>query len=288
MTGAGSTVPALSVSSATSDVDIGALASELEQKRVNAGLTKDGADPSEPPRTRFDNTLKPIAELPPRSDADLEAERQRMARAERLDKFGQFINAIGVRYAGCSLDTFELSTDAGIRTMQERVLSRAGMLIENLRQHTRDGGNVIIYGPPGTGKDHLLVSLARVAIVDLGAAVSWTNGQEMFGQFRDHIGSDLPEWRMVRGYCRDQVLAISDPVPPKGETSVYSANTLYRVLDQRYRHRQSTWVTINVATEKEASEHLGGPVFDRLLDNAATLFCNWPSYRRARKPEWMK
>ena len=93
---------------------------------------------------------------------------------------------------------------------------------------------------------------------------------------------------MVNSFIRADILAISDPVPPKGNTSDYAAHMLYQIVDAPYRSMKSTWVTANVATKQEASEALSAPIFDRLLDNAFTLFCNWPSYRQSRKPEWLK
>ena len=143
-------------------------------------------------------------------------------------------------------------------------------------------------GPAGTGKDHLLVALLREAIVCYGFKVQWLNGQNLFRMFRDQIDSGKSEASFIQAFERPDILAISDPIPPKGETSNYTAHMLYQIIDSRYRVMKSTWVTANVATRQEGEAALSAPIFDRLLDNAFTLFCNWPSYRQSRKPEWLK
>jgi DNA replication protein DnaC len=159
-------------------------------------------------------------------------------------------------------------------------------LASHVREHVQSGGNLILYGPPGTGKDHLLVALLRVAIMaDLSA--EWINGQDLFGEFRDRIDTDLSEERAVRKFCRADVLAISDPLPPRGSVSDYGATMLYRVIDRRYRGLRATWTTVNVADAAEAARELTGPIFDRLADNCVAVFCNWPSYRRTRRPAWL-
>lgn len=200
------------------------------------------------------------------------------------ERWNSLVKAFGPRYAGCRLANFD--RHSGERSKQDDAIATLNALARHVREHVKSGGNVILYGPPGTGKDHLLVAVVRAAVAaDLSA--EWINGQDLYGNLRDRIDTDTSEERSVRQFCHADVLAISDPVPPKGETSSYSATMLYRIIDRRYRELKSTWITVNVATAEEATESLTGPIFDRLTDNCVTVYCNWPSYRRARKPAWM-
>ena len=235
-----------------------------------------GADPSQ--------LLKAIGErilsrpcLPPHEANEPDAQHLRAERAER--RWRALIRAIGLRYESCRLENFELS---GEFPAQEAAVAQLRRLAGSVREHVKAGGNMILYGPPGTGKDHLLVAILRAAVfADL--SVDWTNGQDLFGELRDRIDSDTPEERSVRRYCQADVLAISDPVPPKGQASGYSTTMLYRIVDRRYRELRSTWITVNVSDATEAARELSGPVFDRLSDNCVAVFCNWPSYRRLRR-----
>lgn len=253
------------------------------EQRAAQGIRDDG---TQTPFKRFDQLLQPIAELPQRDEAAWAVEQQRLKQAERADQFERFIDVIGRRYADASLATWDFHGEPGDRKEQGIIIEQARVLAKNLGVHTKSGGNVILYGPPGTGKDHLLVALARVAMLNFGIGVQWVNGQDLYGHFRDRIDTDRSESWLVNLYCRLPVLAISDPVPPKGETSSYAANMLYRIVDYRYRNKLSTWVTVNVVNEQEAKEQLSAPVFDRLVDNCVALFCNWPSYRRNVRPQF--
>lgn len=226
---------------------------------------------------------RPVAPEPTAADIAAAEERERAARFDEVWK--GLTKSFGRRYAGCRLANFD--RDGQERERQDAAVSVLTRLAENVRDHVSSGGNVILYGPPGTGKDHLLVAVLRAA-VNVGCICEWINGQDLYGQFRDRIDTDTSEDRSVRQFCRCDVLAISDPVPPKGETSGYSATMLYRIVDRRYRELKSTWITVNVAEAEEASRALTGPVFDRLAENCVTVYCNWPSYRRARRPKWME
>lgn len=215
-------------------------------------------------------------------DAIREHERQQ----KRRQRETILLDAIGKRYADCTLTGFEIGKDEATQKRQNAV-QRCLKLAGHLGEHIAQGGNVVICGPPGTGKDHLMVGLLRLAIQH-DATIEWRNGQELYRSFRDQIDSDRSEASLVASFARSDILAISDPVPPKGNASDYAAHMLYQIVDGRYRSMKSVWVTANVASSEEAKAALSAPILDRLIDNAFVLFCNWPSYRQSRKPEWMR
>jgi len=224
----------------------------------------------------------------PMADNDGAEERRRREAVEfRNQQWGALVRGMGERYASCRLVNFELSPDEATKQRQQAALDRLRLLGTHMAEHIDAGGNVILYGPPGTGKDHLLMALLHLAIAK-NLRVQWRNGQDLFGDFRDRIDTDRSEESSVRDFESPQVLAISDPVPPKGTVSDFSTTMLYRIIDRRYRQLRSTWITANIAKADEARTELSGPIFDRLMDNCVTVFCNWPSYRQQRKPEWLK
>lgn len=205
--------------------------------------------------------------------------------------------AFGSRYADCRLANFvcggpefdslqDKEKRAAALARQQAAHDTLRRLAAHVYEHVNGGGNVVLYGPPGTGKDHLLVAVLRAAVAARFSA-TWINGQDLYGRLRDRIDSGVSEDALIREFCREDILVLSDPVPPKGSASDYSATMLYRIIDRRYREMKSTWISVNVAGANEAVGALTGPVFDRLLDNSVRVYCDWPSYRRARKPEWM-
>lgn len=215
-----------------------------------------------------------------------EDERRRV-NERKFRRWNELISSIGARYEGCRLTNLEPMGDDAAQQRHADAIRKLKLLSENMFEHVRSGGNVILYGPPGTGKDHLLVALLRFAIGH-DFKIRWSNGQDLFGTFRDRIDTDVSEETGIREFSDPDILAISDPVPPKGSASDFSTTMLYRVIDRRYRQLRSTWITANVAKADEARQELSGPIFDRLIDNCVAVFCNWPSFRQSRKPEWLK
>lgn len=224
---------------------------------------------------------------PSMTDEEIRQFEEQEERGRRNGAVVDLLRSIGKRYADCTLATFQPFGNDESQAAQRRVIEQVKVFGRNMAQHTSRGGGLILYGPPGTGKDHLLVALMRHAIMAHGLSVQWCNGQTLFGEFRDNIDRDCSEREMLGRYVRPQILGISDPVPPKGEISNYATSMLYRIIEDRYRELKPTWVTVNVADAKEASRELSGPVLDRLRDSSVAIFCNWPSYRQSRKPEWM-
>lgn len=274
------TTPARSATS--EDLELLGLVAMANERRRDLGL------PEEP---------LPLAELLPKSaerlrrqvltDEEIANYDRDRERSRRESNWENLIGRIGKRYAECSRKNFKLSTDADVAARQQAAIDLLDKLAQNFQQHLDSGGNLILYGPPGTGKDHLLVALLRFAVFG-GCDVHWCNGQDLFGEFRDRIDGAGTEQDLIRRYCRPQILAISDPIQPKGEASAYATSMLYRIIDGRYRQQKPTWFTVNVASAAEGEQQISGPVFDRMRDNAVAVFCNWPSYRQSNKPEWMK
>ena len=217
------------------------------------------------------------------SDAELERREKLRETARRANEAHELIGVIGARYESCTVASFDLSgTEAAVKAKRDAV-ERVKAFGKGLREQVDAGANLFIYGPPGTGKDHLMVALMLHAIRGHGIRVKWCNGQTLFGDFRDNIDRDVSERALLSKYTNPEVLAISDPVPPKGEISAYASGMLYRIVDERYRRNKPTWVTVNVSKSDDAVKELSGPIYDRLVDGALTVFCNWPSHRQSRK-----
>jgi DNA replication protein DnaC len=190
--------------------------------------------------------------------------------------------AIGRRYAGCRLDTFTLSDDPTDKNRQQSALAILQAFVDDLKDRIADGSGLFLFGPAGTGKDHLL-SAVMIEAATRGFAVSWVNGQDIFGRMRDMISEDGNESRQLERLTAPAVLAISDPVPPIGDASSFQQSTLLRAIDRRYRDCKPTWVTANVASREEGDSRLGVQLMDRLTDGALTIACGWPSYRLQRR-----
>jgi len=150
----------------------------------------------------------------------------------------------------------------------------------SLCDRVSEGQGIVLFGSAGTGKTHLLAAVAKAA-VNTDLEVKCRNGQDLFAEFRDAIDRDLPEANIIEKMVDSDVLVLDDLLPPSGKLTEYQAANLYRIVDARYRQCRPTLASLNVASGDEAEQGMGAQVVDRLRDGALTLFCNWPSFRKA-------
>ena len=231
--------------------------------------------------------FKAAMEIPPPTLAEIaakrakrEAEQRRETECKRKAAEQKFLKSRGRRYCDCCLNSFKAMDPQ--RQVQLDAVKRLRAFCVDMPEITCQGGGVVLFGPKGTGKDHLLVALARIAIRENGLDVHWESGMEIFADFRAAIGNDTPERTLIDRMVKPQILILSDPLPPKGDLTDWQAMTLYRIIDARYCECRPTWVSINVANGTEAENRMGAATYDRLRDGALGVFCDWPSYRKAR------
>lgn len=203
---------------------------------------------------------------------DQESEAQ--VRRRRLARFDR---SVGARYAKASLDNFETRGKA-----DHAVLCTLITYSTRMDDEVAQGNGILLYGPAGTGKDHLLVGLARQAIMDHGLDVGFASGVDLFMLMRAAIKKGSDERDVLKVLVAPDILLLSDPAPPRGAVTDYQAQAIYQVVDARYRAMRPTWVSLNVKSSQDADDRLGPQAVDRLTHGALVLKCEWPSYRRAR------
>lgn len=192
------------------------------------------------------------------------------------ERWAKLVQEIGSRYAKCAFDNFVATTPE-----QRKVFTQVQQYANDLDARLSAGQGLVLFGPSGTGKDHLMVALMRKLVLELRKSVRWLNGVSLFAAFRDAMDSGEPEERLVYRLTAPQVLVLSDPQPAMGTLTAYQSQVLFQVVDERYRRKLPTWVTMNAASGAEAESKIGVATVDRLRDGSLTLFCNWPSYRKA-------
>lgn len=224
-----------------------------------------------------------IASVP---DSNMNPDRLPLSEDSDRDRFRalewlRVATSMGRRYHSCRLDGFEFYGSVEEQARQREVIDECRRLAVRLQTELDADSGLVLFGPPGTGKDHILAAMLRAACAG-GRSVKWLNGLDFFGDMRDRMDSESPESTVIRDLAVPDILAISDPLPPWGPLTSFQAQTLFRVIDRRYRQEKPIWVTINVAGGAEAAERIGTAVVDRLKERALSVHCNWPSFR-ARK-----
>jgi DNA replication protein DnaC len=185
---------------------------------------------------------------------------------------------LGERYCDASFSNYEI-----YNTQQAEVVAKLVAFSDDMRSRIRDGSGLLMRGKVGTGKDHLMAALLKLAIVRHRFSVLWFDGQKLFAMARQAIQrQDEEEFR--RWLARPQILALSDPQPPKGDLSEYQMAMVRDIIDRRYRRGLSTWLTTNIGTRDTAIEALTEPVIDRLREGSLQVQCNWESHRERSKP----
>lgn len=183
-------------------------------------------------------------------------------------------NLLGDRYRECSLDSFEIYDPS-----QKDCIDRLTSYLTDPDQWFSDHGGALFVGPCGSGKDHLMASACRHACKHHGVVPLWVNGLDLFAARRDRMSSAASERDFISKYTKPSVLAISDPLPPRGNLTEFQINLLFQIVDRRYRDHRPTWFTLNVANRDEGEARMSVQVYDRIRHASQVFLCDWPSYR---------
>lgn len=233
-----------------------------------------------------------LSELLPPNDHSFFDRRRPMSPDSRRSCLADLVKAVGPRYARCTFENFDVhEKQVEGRPSQREVVDQIAAFTERLGPpdilsdvpgiEREPPPGLMLFGRPGTGKDHLMLAAAYTAILRFGLRVQWENGSKLYQDIRRGIADNEPEYKLITRYTEPYILMLSDPVPPRGDTSPYAMDVLYRVIDRRYRDLKPTWSTLNVHDGEEAERRMASSVVDRLRHNALCVECNWDSYRRS-------
>ncbi len=179
------------------------------------------------------------------------------------------------RYSDYKFSTWKATTDR-----QKQIKAKIEEWADTYPDRKANANGLILYGTCGTGKDHLAFAAVRKVLLTHSATAMWKNGRELFGQIRDNIDSDNTERSLIRQLAYRDILVISDPLPVVGGLTNFQSDMLYRIVDARYAEKKLTVVTINVSGDKQGSELIGAPTWDRLRHNAWVAKFDWQTERK--------
>lgn len=189
-------------------------------------------------------------------------------------------NEIGKRYARCRLDAFRC--DGESNAAKTAAIEACRDYAISFDKHHRDGVSLVLIGPKGTGKDHLMSATIMEIARRLGrpGRVVFRDGLKLFAEFRSAFNTNITEQAIVDRYQAPALLALSDPLPPRGELSEFEQRMLLRIVDSRYREMLPLAATCNVSSRDELETRIGVQAADRILDHAIVVKCNWESFRK--------
>jgi len=131
--------------------------------------------------------------------------------------------------------------------------------------------SLYLTGPRGTGKTHMAAAIVREIVSDKTpshslSGVQWTSAPDLLleirATFRD--GSERSEMGIIEQYSDCRLLVLDDLGAEK--TSEWSLQTLYTIIDRRYREERQTIITSNLSLDELAAQ-----VDDRIASRLSEL-----------------
>lgn len=185
-----------------------------------------------------------------------------------------FLRRVGPVHRDCGFGNYRTDVPG-----QRKFKATAIKYASNLDQMWEEGRGLLFYGSSGTGKDHMTMAVAKEAW-KRGYWVSWINGPSFRSRVRECIREDESEGTIFRELVGGDFLWLSDPVIGGQSLTPFQLEFLYRVIDERNRHRRPTWVTANFHKGQEFSSMIGAAAYDRIRDRAVACYCDWETDRK--------
>lgn len=153
------------------------------------------------------------------------------------------------------------------------------------------GESVLLTGGAGRGKTHLAVAILREYFLNIVPTFDkntnkpvmvknppvFCNVVDLLAEIRDTFKTDsqVSDSEVVDKYAKTQILALDDLGVEK--TSIWSVQTLYRILNRRYESNMPLVITTNFSLEaiennfNEISDYTGTRIISRLAEMGKVL-----------------
>ncbi len=185
------------------------------------------------------NASNAVVPCPHCAEAMLEARRvARTQAATELDKFGSELG----RAARQTFFNFDTTLDG----VESKVLVACLEAAKDFAEHQDQW--LVIYGRSGNGKSHLAAAVHN-HIVNMGTPAIYITVPDMFYKLRRLFSRDtlngVSEFEDALDIYRKAPVLIMDDLGSE-RVSEWASETLYSVLDYRYRTRMPTMITTNL------------------------------------------
>lgn len=139
-----------------------------------------------------------------------------------------------------------------------------------------EGPSLLIAGPTGTGKTHQGYGAIR-GLLSRGVRLRWeaTTSADLHARLRPRAGHDGE--RDLQSLARCPLLLLDDL--GAAETSEWTEELTYRLINHRYEHMLPTLITTNLPTA-ELRSALGDRVASRLAEMTERVILTGPDRRR--------
>lgn len=172
----------------------------------------------------------------------------------------------------------EILRDIGVPS---RYLNATVKRLENLTD------SLYLTGLRGTGKTHTAAAMVKEIMLDKTpdhgrAGIRWISAVDLLleirGSFRD--GSERSEDGIIEDYGESRLLVLDDLGAEK--TTEWSLQTLYTIIDRRYREERQTIITSNLSLD-ELADKLDDRIASRLSELCRVVVLTGPDRRTQKK-----
>ncbi|MCK5027928.1 MAG: ATP-binding protein [Candidatus Pacebacteria bacterium] len=129
------------------------------------------------------------------------------------------------------------------------------------------GSGLFLQGAKGTGKTHLACGYLKEYALQ-GQSIRFVTVPDLFLSIRASFGGDTSEEGVVDSWRKTQVLVLDDLGTEKLTDWAYQ--TLYAILDYRYREMLITIITSNY-TKKKLEGKIGERLVSRFYEMCTTI-----------------
>lgn len=214
-----------------------------------------------------------------RCDCELEAHEKEMARltgrGER-QRIEAALQKSGLTHLAANMTFASFEPRPGT----EKALSVAREFAQDFDQRLPTGEAFILIGGYGSGKSHLAAAVVH-ELVGRGTTASFQVVPELLKRLRaSYNRSDETEAEIYKELENVKCLVLDDAGAQK--QTKWAEQTLYYIIDFRYRHRLPTIITSNCGAidgEKSLTEALSGRAVDRILERNKVIKMTAPSFR---------
>ena len=176
-------------------------------------------------------------------------------------------SGIGKRFLNASFDNFD-------REWMPKAYDIAKEYVESF--HSNDGKGLIFMGGVGTGKTHLAAAICREVICKYSTTVEFVSYVQLLADIRAAFSDNKNIGEIEEKMMRTGLLVIDDL--GKEKQSQFSNETLYRVVNERYKNELPMIITTNWPL-KSLSERLDYAVFSRLIGTCKVVETSGNDYR---------
>lgn len=138
--------------------------------------------------------------------------------------------------------------------------------------------NLLFQGSFGTGKSHLSVSIAK-ALTEKGYTTIFISTPKLLTKIRStyNKNSEIGEEKIINAIAEAD-LVVFDDIGAEGETSGWSVQKLFEIIDQR-AGKHSVFTTNLASVEFEITKDMQR-IFSRMMMNSELIIMNGTDYRK--------